>query len=154
MNERTLHVSLWAKLSRDDTGRITGWHSLVVYSADVAAATAALLKQPTINRRLAATAGRDTLDTVTCTRLTALAFLHDIGKANRGFQRRIDPTPPVVGHIDQLAWIYLGDGGVYTDRMRDVLGLERIEAWFAERLPSRSRTGRRRTGLPARALRQ
>jgi CRISPR-associated endonuclease/helicase Cas3 len=127
-----LSPTLWAKLSRDTAGEVTGWHSLVDHSADVAAVVAALLEQPTINRRLARSAGRDTLDAVTCARLAALAFLHDIGKANRGFQRRIDPRAPVVGHIDQLAWIYLGNGGVYCDRLHDVLGLARIEAWFAD----------------------
>ena len=41
-------------------------------------------------------------------RLAALAFLHDIGKANRGFQARKDPTAPTVGHIDQLSWVFHG----------------------------------------------
>jgi CRISPR-associated endonuclease/helicase Cas3 len=124
---------LWAKLVRDDAGAVTGWHSLVDHSADVAAVVSALLEQPTINRRLATTAGRDTLDTITCARLAALAFLHDIGKANRGFQLRRDPVAPPVGHIDQLAWIYVTNGGTaYADRLRDTLGLDRVEAWFAD----------------------
>ena len=82
---------LWAKLGRDDRGNIISWHSLVHHSADVAAVLLALLEQPTIAARLARLAGRDALDKVTRDRLGALAFLHDIGKANRGFRARVDP---------------------------------------------------------------
>jgi CRISPR-associated endonuclease/helicase Cas3 len=78
---------------------VIGWHSLVDHSADVSAVIEALLDQPTINRRLARSAGRDRLDRQTCARLAALAFLHDIGKANRGFQRRIDPEAPLLGTL-------------------------------------------------------
>src|SRR4051812_26925173 len=73
---------LWAKLSRDATDRIAGWHSLVHHSADVAAVLLALVEQSTVAARLAQLAGRDPLDGVTRARLGALAFLHDIGKAN------------------------------------------------------------------------
>ena len=71
--------TLWAKLKRDQMGRIIGWHSLVDHSADVAAVVEALL-QPTIRRRLATAAGRTELDEITRARLSALSFLHDIGK--------------------------------------------------------------------------
>jgi CRISPR-associated endonuclease/helicase Cas3 len=125
-------ASLWAKLDRDENQQIRGWHSLVDHSADVAAVAAALLDQPTINQRLAHAAGRAALDAVTCSRLAALAFLHDIGKANRGFRRRIDPSAPKVGHIDQLAWVFNNEWGrTYADRLIAVLGLERMEPWFA-----------------------
>nr|UXE45524.1 hypothetical protein Hi04_10k_c4997_00008 [uncultured bacterium] len=124
-------IRLWAKLERDPTGRIIGWHSLVDHSADVAAVLAALLDQPTINQRLATAAGWQELDTVTCARLAALAFLHDIGKANRGFQRRVDPRALPVGHIDQLAWIFRSSRGrFYAEHLTAVLGLERMAAWF------------------------
>lgn len=79
---------LWAKLKREGDA-IVSWHSLVDHSADVAAVVEALLKQPTIRRRLAGAAGLETLDPLTCARLAALAFLHDIGKANRGFRARV-----------------------------------------------------------------
>ncbi len=125
-------ASLWAKLDRDENQQISGWHSLVDHSADVSAVTAALLNQPTINQRLAHATGRAALDAVTCARLAALAFLHDIGKANRGFRRRIDPSAPRVGHIDQLAWIFNNEWGrPYADRLIALLGLERMEPWFA-----------------------
>src|SRR5215208_2328161 len=103
-------AALWAKLRRDTYGRVIGWHSLVDHSADVAAVVESLTAQPIIRGRLASAAGARDLDEVTCSRLAALSFLHDIGKANRGFRARVDPTAPPVGHIDQLAWVFCGGG--------------------------------------------
>jgi CRISPR-associated endonuclease/helicase Cas3 len=123
---------LWAKLARDGENRITGWHSLVHHSADVAAVLLALLDQPTIAARLAHLAGRDALDAVTRVRLGALAFLHDVGKANRGFRARVDPCALPVGHIDQVAWLFHTDAGVpHGERVNAVLGMGRSEGWFA-----------------------
>jgi CRISPR-associated endonuclease/helicase Cas3 len=124
--------NLWAKLVRDGEGSITGWHSLVHHSADVAAVLLTLLDQPTINSRLARLAGRDTLEPVTRERLGALAFLHDIGKANRGFRARVDPHAPLVGHIDQVAWLFTSSGTTHCRRLFDVLDLDRLEAWFPD----------------------
>lgn len=121
-------ASLWAKLERDSSQKIVDWHSLVDHSADVAAVVAALLLQPTINRRLAFSVGRSELDTVTCARLAALSFLHDIGNANRGFRRRVDARAPTVGHIDQLRWLFDDD---LSERLSAELGLDRMESWFA-----------------------
>ena len=124
---------LWAKLERNTDGQITGWHSLIDHSADVAAVIEALLAQPTLNRRLAQAAGLAKLDVVACARLAALAFLHDIGKANRGFRARIDPSAPCIGHIDQLAWLFKpGEGEDLCDRICDVLGLDEVIDWFKE----------------------
>jgi len=123
---------LWAKLARDDNGSITSWHSLVHHSADVAAVLLALLAQPTIAARLARLAGRDALDSVTRDRLGALAFLHDIGKANRGFRARVDPGAPQVGHIDQVAWLFTADAAEHHQRLFDVLDLDRLDAWFPD----------------------
>lgn len=122
-------ASLWAKLERGPNGQVTHWHGLVAHSADVAAVVEALLEQPTINRRLARAGGRDVLDARACTRLAALAFLHDIGKANRGFRRRIDPAAPSVGHIDQLAWVFKKSHLDVT--LCGLLGLERMDPWFS-----------------------
>src|SRR5260370_32139025 len=98
-------TALWAKLLHDNAGRVIAWHSLVDHSADVSAVLLALLDQPTIAARLAQLANRPTLDVITRARLGALAFLHDIGKANRGFRARIDRQAPKIGHIDQVAWL-------------------------------------------------
>jgi CRISPR-associated endonuclease/helicase Cas3 len=92
-----------------------------------------LLALPTINQRLARTIGHQELDAITCSRLTALVFLHDIGKANRGFQARWDPGAPIIGHIDQLAWV-LTDVNAEVPRARlfDVLGLADMNDWITE----------------------
>jgi hypothetical protein len=90
-------AALWAKLKRDTAGQVIGWHSLVDHSADVAAVVERLLIQPTIRKRLATAADRSDLDEVTRARLGALSFLHDIGKANRGFRARVDTQAPPVG---------------------------------------------------------
>lgn len=123
--------ALWAKLSQDRES----WHSLVDHSADVAAVLMALLDQPTVAARLARLGGLDELPVVMRWRLAALAFLHDIGKANRGFQARFDLAAPMVGHIDQLAWVFSPDAAVpgsgpTLERLYAVLGLGRMEAWF------------------------
>lgn len=125
-------AALWAKLKRDPAGRITHWHSLVEHSADVAAVLLALIAQPTIAARLARLAGRDALDVVTVARLGALAFLHDIGKANRGFRARVDPRAALVGHIDQLAWLFTEAGAKLRERLDAVLGLDRLDDWLGE----------------------
>ncbi|MCO6416032.1 CRISPR-associated helicase Cas3' [Siccirubricoccus sp. KC 17139] len=124
---------LWAKILRDKTGQIVRWHHLVAHSADVAAVAEALLDMPILGRRLARLADRDALDPVTKARLAALCFLHDIGKANRGFRRRVDPQALPVGHIDQLLWLVQApDAEDLTVRLHDVLGLDRLAAWFGD----------------------
>ena len=54
---------------------------------DVAAVLDALLLVPAVHRALERAAGRPLSD-VDRARLATLAFLHDIGKANTGFQVR------------------------------------------------------------------
>jgi hypothetical protein len=105
-------AALWAKLKRDTAGQVIGWHSLVGDSADVAAVVEALLLQPTVRRRLATAAGRTDLDEITRTRLSALSFLHDIGKANRGFRARVDlQAPPRAHRPVGLGFLWQWSGG-------------------------------------------
>ena len=73
----------WAKF---DQGRI---HLLEHHLADVGACFEALLAQPTIRQRLARSGGMEDLDESTVARLSVFAALHDIGKANVGFQARV-----------------------------------------------------------------
>jgi CRISPR-associated endonuclease/helicase Cas3 len=124
-------AALWAKLKRNPVGQVIAWHSLVDHSSDVAAVVEALLLQPTIRRRMATAGGRTELDEITLARLSALAFLHDIGKANRGFRARVNQEAPPIGHIDQLAWVFFGDELVapVRERLVEVLGLERLFSW-------------------------
>ena len=64
-------------------------HLLEHHLADVGACFEALMGQPTIRKRLATTGGLDDLDESLIARLSVFAALHDIGKANMGFQTRI-----------------------------------------------------------------
>ena len=75
----------WAKFDRESR-RI---HLLEHHLADVGACFEALLAQPNIRWRLARSGGLDDLDETACARLSLFAALHDIGKANVGFQTRV-----------------------------------------------------------------
>ncbi len=77
----------WGKLSRDPSGQLTGMHSLLDHMTDVAACFLALAECDGVRRSLERTACRD-LDSADLQRLAVLVFLHDIGKANAGFQSR------------------------------------------------------------------
>jgi CRISPR-associated endonuclease/helicase Cas3 len=82
----------WGKLSRDQSGRLTGEHPLLDHMTDVAACFLALAECSAVRRSLEKTAGR-ALDTVDLQRLAVLVFLHDVGKANAGFQSRRWQSP-------------------------------------------------------------
>ena len=121
---------LWAK--RDATG---GWHSLTDHSADVSAVLRAVLTLPVRQARLQFIGQiADSDMAILADRLAALAFLHDIGKANRGFQARSVPEAPIVGHIDELAWVFSGRRGAdeVCDRLSEILGLDRVASWLPD----------------------
>ena len=89
----------WGKLSRDTSGQMTGVHLLLDHMTDVAACFLALAECAAVRRSLERTACRD-LDPVDLQRLAVLVFLHDIGKANAGFQSRrwkSPERPPAAG---------------------------------------------------------
>lgn len=99
------HALPWGKLLFGDEGQIVAVQSLADHSADVAAVFRALTGLRGIRERLSHLAGRP-LDEETLERLAYLAFLHDCGKVNRGFQARSNPRAPIVGHIKPLAAIF------------------------------------------------
>jgi CRISPR-associated endonuclease/helicase Cas3 len=123
----------WAKLKRDDAGHVVGWHSLVDHSADVATVLEALLRVPAIAARLARLIGGP-LDQGSISKLGALAFLHDIGKANRGFQSRWETGVRGAGHIGELAWLFRGTGcEALRDKACQALRSHLWEPWFTDR---------------------
>lgn len=77
----------WGKLTRDPLGRIVGIHPLLDHMTDVAACFLALADCTAVRRSLELAANR-TLDYSDLQRLAVLVFLHDVGKANAGFQSR------------------------------------------------------------------
>ena len=81
-----------------------GFHPLAHHCMDVAAVFARMLELPVIRNRVEAAAGRPLMD-ADCERLTALAFLHDIGKLHPGFQAKGWPEGlwrgPKRGHLKE-----------------------------------------------------
>ncbi len=82
------------------------FHRLEHHCADVAASFEALLREPVLRTRFARAIGAASLDDRTAARLTYLAFLHDFGKLNTGFQFKVSPPgsgaagrPQPAGHI-------------------------------------------------------
>ena len=78
-------MDAWGKFDQE-TGR---FHRLEHHCADVAACFEALLREPVLRARFARAAGATELDGTTAARLTYLAFLHDFGKLNTGFQFKV-----------------------------------------------------------------
>ena len=86
-------------MAKSPRGRgATGWLNLVDHSIDVVAVVDALLHLPTIRTLLGGLAERR-LDEVDIARLGYIVGLHDAGKVNHGFQRRLRGEQPDAGHI-------------------------------------------------------
>lgn len=85
MRQNLTEVFAFGKLNRSQRG--IEWHPLIDHLADVAAVFEALCTCRAVRRSLEAAAGR-ALDERDIARLAALVFLHDLGKANAGFQAK------------------------------------------------------------------
>lgn len=81
------HQVAWSKLERNADGDITGWHPLADHMLDVAACLMAVARCRNVHRALERAGGRS-LTQRDLWRLAAIAFLHDLGKANAGFQAK------------------------------------------------------------------
>lgn len=117
----------WAKLSPREAP--AEWHPLVDHCHDVAAVLEVLLRVPTLASRLATLAGQGELSALMIQRLVALAFLHDFGKANHGFQNKaLPPGQSAVraGHIDEAVVPVLNE--VFAVSCR----LDRFDTWTAD----------------------
>ena len=134
--QRTFYTQhFWAKSDRENPGRI---HLLEHHLADVGACFEALLRQPTIRRRLARAGGWDDLDDATTARLAVFAGLHDIGKVNIGFQTRIwtdadlpagQRRPVRAGHTADLTPVLGWKDWRTAKWFLPNLGFDRIEFW-------------------------
>jgi CRISPR-associated endonuclease/helicase Cas3 len=133
LNMRSLQA--WAKFDNTEEG--TRWHSLIGHSADVAAVFEALVDIPANAARLDAMAGRP-LGAVDHERLAALALLHDLGKANWGFQakalefderRRLLGTGATAGHVREVAGLF---AETIQHRTLASLPIEAMGRWFAD----------------------
>ncbi len=95
-------MEAWGKFDAP-SGRV---HRLEHHCADVAACFEALLRDPVLRARFDQAAGADGLSDTTAARLTYIAYLHDFGKLNAGFQFKVRRQnelprrgPQPAGHI-------------------------------------------------------
>lgn len=97
-------MEAWGKFD-ESSGRM---HCLEHHCADVAACFEALLRDPVLYARFARASDLHEFTDVTAARLTYLAYLHDFGKLNAGFQFKVRPknalpsqVPRRAGHIGE-----------------------------------------------------
>ena len=122
-------VEAWGKFD-ESSGR---FHRLEHHCADVAACFEALLRDPVLRARFIRAAGVNDLSDTTVARLTFLAFLHDFGKLNTGFQFKVRrenelsrPGPRPAGHIAE-ALLCFGQSEIC-----EILGLHDIVAKWGD----------------------
>lgn len=119
-------MKAWGKLSEDG-----GKHPLIAHMLDVSACFAGLAKVNSVRRSLECVADR-VLTEQDMVRLAVLAFLHDIGKANAGFQAKQwahggqsipSGWPATAGHTNEALFIF-GDASLLA-----VLQVEEMSTW-------------------------
>lgn len=110
----------WGKL-----GEHGHTHPLADHCMDVAVTFQALLNVPGIARSLLPA------DPVQRERLTVLAFLHDFGKCNRGFQAKADPDArDTAGHVFEGLALLWDLGALWPPGWEALLG--DIVGWFKD----------------------
>jgi len=93
---------LWGKLRKSESGEIEDWLPLADHCTDVASVFESLCRRNAVGRSLQRAAGRPLSD-IDVARLSVLAFLHDVGKCNHGFQAKALTDPPrTAGHVREL----------------------------------------------------
>jgi len=122
--------SAWAKLG---TPQHPGWRSLLDHSLDMAAVCLGLLRNRLIAARLASLADLPHLTDVQIARLAVFAGMHDLGKANLGFQNKgFSERFPKAGHLGEIASILDGRGIPLAQDLVRTCQLQRICGWFAD----------------------
>lgn len=123
-------TAFWGKCSQQDIGAQA--HPLVDHCLDVAMVLRRLVTVSNIARRLRATTSTPLKDT-TLDRLAAIAFLHDVGKCNWGFQAKRDPgARETTGHVMEAAAL-LWDAEtreLWPEAWRELIG--EVCAWFVD----------------------
>ena len=91
----------WGKFNESSEPR---FHPLVDHCLDVALAFLALIRTPQLLRSLQKTSRTDLNSEIQLNRLAVLAYLHDFGKCNKGFQAKAYPTlHKTAGHVFEAA---------------------------------------------------
>lgn len=122
-------IRLWGKLKRSSAGdAVEDWLSLVDHCTDVASVFYELCRLSGIARALSLAAGRH-LTEIEIQRLAVLAFLHDIGKCNHGFQAKAQRSPSrTAGHVKELTAL-ICDGGLQP-RFLEAIDYSTLQTWF------------------------
>lgn len=142
------HADCWAKLARADnrdrTSAIIACLPLVDHCRDVAACAASILGYEVVSgscspnvlrRRLARLVDREDLTPVACARLCVFAGLHDLGKANRGFQRKRDPiATDTRGHLAEALGLFCCDHVDLQERWLQAIGFASLTSWCGDAL--------------------
>ncbi len=111
----------------------SNFHCLENHCADVAACFEVLIEDPVLRYRIVRAADIPDLDEVTEARLTVIAFFHDFGKLNAGFQikvRNIKGSPPKSGHIREAFYC------IDQRLVMEALGIEEMFQNWGEGLDS------------------
>ncbi len=122
----------WGKFSE----KTSEFHRLEYHCADVAACFLELLADPILENRVATASGMAQLDSVTRARLAYIAYLHDYGKVNAGFQfkvKRHSPDsrkkPAKAGHIKESLFF------LHNLQMCEALNLKALLDWGDGSIP-------------------
>ncbi|QXP88313.1 CRISPR-associated helicase Cas3' [Methylococcus capsulatus] len=122
------HVGFWGKIRLGQNGQTDQWLSLSQHSLDVASVFAALAELPAFHHKLKVSSGIE-LDGIQLQRLAVIALLHDVGKANLGFQDKVfDAKAPRAGHVRELAPLF--DAPELCEAFATALDLDEIADWF------------------------
>jgi CRISPR-associated endonuclease/helicase Cas3 len=120
----------WGKIRIHDEkdSSFISWLPLELHCLDVALVFRALVSMPVIRRSLEA-AARTQLRDEQLDRLAVLALLHDVGKANLGFQYKVfDPRAPKAGHIRELAPLLFEPD--LNSSFAAAIELDSMKGWF------------------------
>ncbi|HDK02780.1 MAG TPA: CRISPR-associated helicase Cas3' [Gammaproteobacteria bacterium] len=108
---------------------VRAWLSLEHHCTDVAAVFRCLCGLPGPRRALNRAAGIELAD-AHLDRLSVFAFLHDIGKCNRGFQAKADPDAVrTAGHVRETGVFFSYDERL-QQKLRAALDFQTIGPWF------------------------
>ncbi len=121
----------WAKIDRDEQGAIVGWRFLTDHCLDVAKVLRALLEVPELRLRLSRLAGVTDLHPSQRQQLALLAGLHDLGKANHGFQNKgLDRGGPRAGHLGEVLALVQDPDSAPAQELIQATELAAIAGWF------------------------
>ena len=112
-------------------------HLLEHHLADVGVCFEVLMRQPTMKNRLATAGGLPDLDESLVARLSVFAALHDIGKANVGFQTQVwrdddfgeKRKPGRAGHTADVVPVLTGDDYTTFRWFSNALGWDDFLTW-------------------------